>query len=157
LGQIASGNPPAHQSPRLPSDSPPEAIHRAKAAILPGYRLIWNYRSIFREGGAVDVEPYAGKDLSGVALLMDADVLRAIDLKEGHPRFYSRGRTPLRVRLVGGEEVGAWVYVARPERCTAAPFLSRREYYLQLLLDGARQYGLPAGHIAELEATPTAD
>ena len=133
-----------------------DGLARVEAATLSGYRLIWNYRSKSRDGGAANVEPYAGQDLPGVALLVDADVLRAIDRKEGHPHFYDRGQAPLRVRLGGGDEVDAWVYVARPERRSATPTLPRRAY-LQLLIDGARLHGLPMSHIAELQAMPTAD
>ena len=136
--------------------NPASGLVRIEPATLPEHRLVWNYRSKSRNGGAANVEPCAGRDLPGVALLVNAAVLNAIDRKEGHPRFYSRGSSPLRVRLLRSDEVGAWVYVAVPGRCSPTPVLPRRAY-VQLLIAGARQHGLPASHVAELEATPTAD
>jgi hypothetical protein len=129
---------------------------RIEPATLAGHRLIWNYRSRSRDGGAANIEPCVGADLPGVALMVEAVVLSAIDRKEGHPRFYSRGSSPLPVRLRQGNEVSAWVYVAVPARRSLTPVRPRRAY-LQLLIAAAQQHGLPVSHIAELEATPTAD
>jgi hypothetical protein len=136
--------------------TPTSGLVRIEPATLPDHRLVWNYYSRRRDGGAANVEPCAGRDLPGVALLVDAAVLDAIDQKEGHPRYYSRGPSTLRVRLRRSDEVGAWVYVAVPGRRSPTPVLPRRAY-VRLLIAGARQNGLPPSHIAELEATPTAD
>lgn len=133
-----------------------DGIRRVERAALTGYRLVWNYRSTSRDGGAANVEPCAGQDLPGLALSVDAMTLTAIDQKEGHPRYYNRGSSPLPVRLLTGEEIVAWVYVAIPDRCSASPVPPRRAY-LQLLINAARQHGLPAWHVAELEATSTVD
>ena len=131
-------------------------IQRVEQAALPDHRLVWNYHSVSRQGGAANVEPCAGRDLPGLALLVDAATLQAIDRKEGNPRYYSRGRSPLTLRLQGGQEVSAWVYVAVPERCSDTPVPPRRAY-LGLLLKAARKYALPAWYLAELEGTMTAD
>ena len=133
-----------------------DGLVRVAGAFLPDHQLVWNYRSSTRKGGAANVERCYGRELPGVALLVDEAVLGVIDRKEGHPSFYNRGASPVRLRLSGGEEINAWVYVAARRRCSPRPVLPRRAY-LQLLIDGARQHGLPATHIAELEATPTAD
>ncbi len=133
-----------------------DGLLRVEQATLTGYKLVWNYRSISRDGGAANVEPCGGRDLPGLALSVDATTLTAIDQKEGHPRYYNRGSSPLPVRLLTGEEIVAWVYVAIPDRCSASPVHPRRAY-LQLLINAARQHALPAWHIADLEATPTVD
>src|SRR5262249_13817629 len=116
----------------------------------------WNYRSVSRDGGAANVERCAGRDLPGLALSVDAATLAAIDRKEGHPRYYSRGSSRLTVRLQRGEDIAAWGYVAVPERVSAAPVPPRRAY-LELLLKAAREHPLPAWYVAELEATTTVD
>lgn len=133
-----------------------DGLVRVESAYLPDHRLVWNYRSNTRGGGAANVERCSGRELPGVALLVDETALSVIDRKEGHPSFYSRGVSPLHARLSGGDEITAWVYVAVKRRCSTTPVLPLRTY-LQLLIDGARKHGLPATHIAELEATPTAD
>jgi hypothetical protein len=131
-------------------------IRCVQPAVLAGYRLIWNYRSISRDGGAANVGPCVGRDLPGLALSVDDATLAAIDPKEGHPRFYSRGSSPLAVRLQRGDDILAWVYVAVPERCSAVP-VSPRRAYLELLRNAATEHALPAWDIAELEATAAAD
>lgn len=133
-----------------------DGILRVEPAILVGYRLVWNYRSISRNGGAANVEPCPGRELPGLALSVDASTLTAIDRKEGHPGYYSRGDLRLVVRLLRGEDISAWVYVAVPERCSAAPVPPRRAY-LDLLLRAAREHALPAWYVAELEGTATVD
>ena len=133
-----------------------DGIRRVELAILPGYRLVWNYRSITRDGGAANVAPCAGRNLPRLALSVDARTLATIDRKEGHPRYYSRASAPIVVRLQRGEDISAWVYIAVPERCSAAPVPPRRAY-LDLLLKAAREHALPAWYVAELEATTTAD
>jgi hypothetical protein len=133
-----------------------DGLVRVERATLAGYRLVWNYRSVSRDGGAANVEPCEGRDLPGLALFVNAKTLKAIDQKEGHPRYYSRGSSTRTVRLHDGGEIAAWLYVAVQARCSVTPVWPRRKY-LQLLVDAARKNALPAWHVAELEATSTVD
>jgi hypothetical protein len=133
-----------------------DGILRVEPATLARHRLVWNYRSVSRNGGAANVEPCDGRELPGLALSVDPKTLKAIDEKEGHPSYYRRGSSPLSVRLHDSSEIAAWLYIAVQARCNATPVWPRRDY-LQLLVDAARKHALPAWHIAELEATPTVD
>lgn len=133
-----------------------DGILQVERAVLPGYRLIWNYYSTTRNGGAANIEPWEGRELPGVALRVDSETFKAIDQKEGHPDYYDRGDSPRTVRLHSGQLVKAWVYVAVPSKCRAYPVWPCRAY-LSKVIDAARTHGLPDWHIAELEATPTAD
>jgi gamma-glutamylcyclotransferase (GGCT)/AIG2-like uncharacterized protein YtfP len=135
---------------------PTDGILKARPATLPGYRTVWNYRSKARGGGAANITQAVGRDLPGVALRVDGPTLAAIDKKEGHPEVYSRGNRRHAILLGDATEVEAWVYVARPERCSDRGEWPRREY-LDLLLDGARKHGLPPWRVRELEVTPTFD
>ncbi|MBI1865343.1 MAG: gamma-glutamylcyclotransferase [Nitrospirae bacterium] len=132
-----------------------DGIQRVEKATLPGFRLVWNYYSNARSGGAANIEP-SNRDLPGVAFEVDADTLKAIDRKEGHPRVYSRGDTLRTIGLESGEEIKAWVYIVLPSRCQKTPVRPRREY-LQILVRAAKLHGLPSWHILELERTPTQD
>lgn len=133
---------------------PAVRIHHAERATLPGHRLVWNYRSSRRGGGAANAEPCDGAELPGVVLSVDARSLAEIDLKEGNGEYYDRGEHPRNVRLEGGREAMAWVYVVMPARRTPGPEPPTRAY-LELLVAAARFWKLPAEHIAEIEATPT--
>lgn len=123
-------------------------------ALLVGHRLVWNYFSPPRNGGAANVEVCEGRDLPGVVLEVDAPLLLSLDLKEGHPHRYARALRP--VRLVAGESVDAWVYAVTPPYREPHRVPPRRAY-LELLVEGARAHGLPEWHLAELLGTPTAD
>lgn len=128
-------------------------VFDARPAVLPGYRLAWNYHSRARDGGAANVEPLVGQELPGVVLDVDERTFEAIDAKEGHPRIYSRGDEPLSVRLFAGPVTSAWVYVVNPEHRCSTPVWPRRTY-LDLLVRGAVRYGLPESHLEWLRSVP---
>ena len=132
----------------------PNGVLDAQAATLPGYRLVWNYRSQKRDAGAANAERAEGDELPGVALQVDSATLKAIDEKEGHPKTYRRD--PVSVRLRSRPQVQAWPYMVVPDRRSPDPVWPRRAY-LQLLLNGARGFGLPDWHIRALEETRTVD
>lgn len=120
-------------------------------AVLPDHELVWNYWSRSRGCGAANVRPRAGCDLPGLVLRVDERGLAALDCKEGNGALYDRGAAPQRVVLDTGESVNAWLYVARPDRVRSESCLPSRAY-LDLLIAGAREHGLPAAHIKRLRA-----
>lgn len=135
-------------------------IERAEPALLPGHRLIWNYRSQARRGGAANVardqSTEATRALPGLALFVDEIALATLDVKEGHPARYDRGPAPRRARLCSGEGIEAWVYVVRPE-FTLPELVPPTRAYREILLRVAARHGFPAWYLAELAALPTAD
>jgi len=126
------------------------SIERFAPAVLADYQLVWNYFSGRRNGGAANIEVARGARLPGLALYVDAATFAAIDEKEGHPHWYSRGTTPLACQLLDGTAIEAWVYIARPEHCTTVPQWPTREYR-DLLVSAAIMHGLPAEHVAALQ------
>ena len=129
-------------------------IERARPALLPGHRLVWNYRSRWRRAGAANVTPRHGAVLPGVLLRVDEPTLAILDDKEGHPLRYSRGAVPDRVHLPDGEVVAAWVYRVQLAFVQPATVPPSREY-LDLLLTGAQQHALPDWHIEALRLVET--
>lgn len=129
-------------------------IARVERATLPDYRLVWNYHSISRDGGAANVERAAGQSLPGVALDVNPEALSAIDEKEGHPRYYSRGSALVPVELAAGPRIEAWLYVALPKHCSTTTVYPRCSY-LEILIRASEAHGLPADHVAMLRAMPT--
>ena len=133
---------------------PPPVIRCARVVTLHDYELAWNYRSPGRRGGACNVRRVAGRSVPGVALRIDAATLDAIDAKEGHPQRYSRGAAPVPVELPDGGALHAWVYEVTEAWRQAGPVPPRPEY-LNLVIEGARRFGLPQWHLRILQATPT--
>lgn len=139
----------------LGSRPPPRGrILQAQAAHVEGYRLVFNYYSPRRRGGAANVEATPNQRLPGVAVRLNDAGLAAMDDKEGHPHRYVREAT--RTVLASGSEVDAWIYVVRPEFTTAEPVLPTR-HYRKLLVEGAVEFGLPEAHIAGLRRLETCD
>lgn len=122
-------------------------------ARLSGWRLVWNYDSPTRRGGAANIEEAGDAVLPGALLYVDDGLLAAIDHKEGHPERYRRRRLPVR----GPQRVvEAWTYVVTaPWR--AERMIPPRRVYLETVLRGARAMALPADHIAAIAATRTLD
>ena len=135
------------------SNLPPGKILQAHAATLVGYRLVWNYYSPVRGGGAANIEP-ADTLLPGVLLEVDEAALAAIDRKEGHPTRYRR---TLADALLGtGGRLRAFTYVAEAPHIRQE-YVAPTRHYLGLLLEGARNFALPRAHIEALEALETID
>lgn len=127
---------------------------RAVPASLAGFRLVWNFHSDSRAGGAANVERAHGHMLHGLGLLVSEPVFQGIDKKEGYPLVY--GRELVSIALSGGEAVDAWVYAVQPDR-TRESFVPPTKHYRNLLIVGAKAHRLPAFYIDELESIQTAD
>lgn len=119
------------------SDEPP------RIARLASYRLAFNL-----DGG--DGEVYAnivtpGEGVLGVIYRCDATAFELLDV-------YEAGYDRIAVLVVDeqGCSLPAIAYIAQPASVTA----ERRphEDYLQIILNGAREHGLPAEYVRQLEA-----
>lgn len=130
----------------------PLALERVLLGSLPDHRLVWDYPSQSRPGGAANVEPCEGEEVPGAVLEVDEPALDALDAKEGYPERY--GRAELVVRLADGGETTAWVY--RVTRAWRQPHpVWPSELYLATVLEGGRRLGLPDAYLRALAATPT--
>ena len=133
-----------------------DGIKSIARAILRDHKLVWNYYSKGRNGGAANVEASPGRVLPGIALQVDSATRAAIDQKEGHPTYYSRGTATYELLTDSGLTIAAWVYVARPERCKATSEWPTREYR-ELLVVAAIAHALPEAHITYLKQLPVRD
>ena len=129
-------------------------LERVLPASLPGYRLVWNYPSQSRQGGAANVEPCEGGEVPGAVLEVNGPTFSALDVKEGHPERYARSEQTVRLR--SGGETTAWVYEVTPAWRRPHPVWPSREY-LELVIEGARRLGLPETWLRTLTETPTLD
>jgi cation transport regulator ChaC len=127
----------------------PLVVHGVERALLVEHRLVWNYYSQRRAGGAANVERRRDTQVWGAALSIDPSSLHGFDRKEGHPRIYRRIERP--IRLARGPWVAAWVYtVTRAHRRTG--LVAPEPHYHSLLLQGAAQLQLPERYQAELRS-----
>jgi hypothetical protein len=118
---------------------------------LAGYRLCFNIPVGPGERGVANIEPAAGARLCGALYLLSAADCDRLDASEG-VGFGLYRRTPIEIRTSTGEGVPAFTYQSSAVTDGRRP--SPR--YMGLLLEGARQHGLPAEWIAFLEGLPLA-
>ena len=119
------------------------------AARLRGRRLAFDVWSERRGGLAADVPPAPGAEVWGVLWRVTEEHAAALDRHEGVARGRYR-RASVRVERRGGGEVDAFAYVARAPGAEGPTTAA----YLALLLEGAREHGLPADWRRRLEAVP---
>jgi gamma-glutamylcyclotransferase len=117
-----------------------------QAAVLEGYHLLFNKWSKKHQSGKANVEPNAAAAVWGVLYSIPDNELEMLDKGEG--AGYTRAI--MVVASPAGHVVKAWIYHATPNsvRPGARPFT----WYRDLLILGAKEHGLPAAYIAQLEA-----
>lgn len=126
-------------------------LAHAEAAVLMDHRLVWNYYSRNRRGGAANLAFLRGAEVWGAALWVCGRSLHGFDRKEGHPDRYLRRLRPVRLR--SGRWVAAWTYfVCAPLR--RGEITRPTAEYLALLRDGAECFALPAWYRSTLERIP---
>jgi gamma-glutamylcyclotransferase len=121
----------------------PLGAEQPRIARLPGYRLAFNMRGENGEVYANIVRP--GEYVLGVIYSCDADALEKLDQ-------FERGYHRQRIVVVGetGETVEAVAYVAEPENVIDGGKPSTE--YVQRILRGVRQHGLPEAYLREIES-----
>ncbi len=102
--------------------------------------------------GAANIREKTGSKIWGVVFTLSPECLKSLDLVEGHkPGEVSKSdydRRKLRVQLETGAQVEAWAYIAE----TADEHIAPTEEYLNHILSGALEHGLPEEHIALIKS-----
>jgi len=119
--------------------------HRALgAAELPGHRLAFLRRSVRWKAGAADIVPMDGESVWGVLWELPFGAAE-LDVKESAGDAYRRRSVKV---LLDGSPVSAMAYEVIDKAPTE---LRPRREYVQLMVDGAREHGLPAAWLRRLE------
>lgn len=119
-------------------------------ARLPGYRLAFDAWSNRRGGLVADVLPEPGSEVWGVLWEITGEHAEALDRYEGVARGQYR-RESVQVDSPPGETVDAFAYVI----CDPGEDGPTTDAYRDILLEGAREYGLPPEWIQAIETVPT--
>jgi gamma-glutamylcyclotransferase (GGCT)/AIG2-like uncharacterized protein YtfP len=127
----------------------------AAPGVLNEYDLVWNYYSPSRGGGTVNLEPKKNSSVWGLLVEVEDRGLRALDQKEGHPLYYTRGDNRVSVRRVNdGRTVFAWLYRAKPNRSGVRNVWPTTDYK-QRIVDAANFWQFPRRYVEKLESLPT--
>ena len=140
---------PVQMKRRCPGSAP------VGQAVLPDHRLGFPVRSDGDWlGGVASVEPSPGEAVHGVLYRITDEDLAELDLYEAVAEGMYR-REMIGVWPVGDPNPQqAWTYIALPDPQGPSP---PSRAYLDVILLGARHYGLSPAYIQQLEAIRTAD
>src|SRR6266849_6843040 len=120
-------------------------ILEERPARLEGFELAFNKKA--RGGSATaNLRPAPGKTVEGVLYKIPESAWRSLDRFEGAPVHYRR--TEVTVIDRGGNRVAAQAYIATKVERGLRP----AAHYLQTILEGAGEHGLPAEYIELIKA-----
>lgn len=147
------------RSPRTPKEEherfPAERLEgRVGEARVGGIAKLADYEIRFHKlskdgSGKADAVPVVGKETWGVVFELTQSQL---DRLRAHEVGYNE--VELSVQL-GGEPVGVWTYLAQPD--AVRHDLRPTREYLNYLINGAREHGLPVEYIQMLEEVEVAE
>ena len=123
-------------------DTPHRALGPAE---LPDHRLAFLRRSIRWRAGAADIVRAKGESVWGVLWELPLGAAE-LDVKEFAGTGYRRRSVKV---ILDGEPVQAMAYEVIEKAPTE---LQPRREYVQLMMDGAREHGLPDAWLRRLEA-----
>ncbi len=120
-----------------------------KIARLENYEL--NFDKVARGGsGTANLVAAEGQVVYGVLYRLSEQQLKALDRFEGVPEHYRRSE--MNVVDEQGNKIAAQVYLARKLRKGLKPDRS----YLQRIIEGAEEHGLPADYVEKLKKVTSA-
>ena len=120
------------------------SARKEAVAFLEHHRLVCNKRG--RDGSAkANLAPAAGHRAWGVLYRIDPAHLEALDRFEG-----GYERVEVEVRTAAGDTRRATTYRSDQIASDPTPF----DWYRSMILEGAREHGLPEEYLALLEALP---
>ncbi len=121
-------------------------ILEEQAGRLENYELLFNKKA--RGGSATaNIHHAPGKTVHGILYKIQESALRSLDRYEGVPEHYRR--IEVNVTNASGHKIAAQAYIATKVEKGLRP----APHYLQGILQGASEHGLPADYIAELKQT----
>ncbi len=117
-----------------------------RPAHVENYELVFNKKS--RGGSATaNIRPAPGKTVHGVLYKIPESAFRSLDRFEGVPEHYRR--IEVAVTEGTGKKIAAQAYIATKVEKGLRP----APHYLQTILDGAAEHGLPSDYIEGIKAS----
>lgn len=121
-------------------------ILEERPARLENYELVFNKKA--RGGSATaNIRPAPGKYVEGVLYRILESAFRNLDRFEGAPQHYRR--IEVNFNEANGGKIAAQAYIATKVEKGLRP----AAHYLQTILDGAAERGLPPEYIEQIKAT----
>lgn len=123
--------------------SPIDSGTTTQLGVIKNYKLTFNYNSISRKGGALNIVRHPGSEVGGVLFNINEEDYQKIVKKEGS--IYRP--IPVNVFLQNGEAVGAKTFKAEDKTELYPP----TDEYLEIVLVGAEHFGLREKFILKIK------
>jgi gamma-glutamylcyclotransferase (GGCT)/AIG2-like uncharacterized protein YtfP len=117
----------------------PRCMKAIGPALLPDAELVFNYRSVLREGGALNIQPRKGQVVHGVLYEVNARGWEVLDLKES-VAIGCYARTKAVAITPNGQTTSVVTYVVTPARTEG--FIAPSDEYTEIVLRGLSAHGL---------------
>ena len=127
---------------------------RVTPAKFSGYRLLFDYYSSGRNGGAANIAESEQDCVYGLLIEMDDKDLDTIRSKEGYPHVYEEIKVAVKSRE-GTVYPEVMTYQVVPEK-RKGTHQNPTKYYLDLILNNAKKYDFPDYYIRFLDQVETA-
>jgi len=128
------------------------ASRSPKVCLLRDFRLDFNYYSPSRRGGTANIEPTRGEQVEGVLFNLNNVDKDTIDDKEGAPSYYREILVSVVLRNdTKIENVTTYTVCEDKKR----EFTPPTRKYKQIIIDGAKAFGLSEEWIKKLEKIPS--
>lgn len=128
-------------------------LPEAQKATLPDYRFVFNKISCKDHTLKANIEPADGETVFGVVYSCNSDDMKEISEKEGAPNHYSPEW--VRVETENGSVLEAKTYIACEKYIQEHGHPS--DEYVDLIVTGAEEHGLPAEYIETIKAAAEAN
>jgi len=121
-------------------DADPDCMKALGPALLPDCELVFNYRSVLRTGGALNIRERRGHYVHGVLFEVNERGWDVLDIKESVAIGCYR-RISHAAITYGGRTVPVTTYQVTQQRQEG--FVPPSEEYVQIVTRGLRSFGLP--------------
>ena len=122
-------------------------------ACLENYKLVFNYYSSTRNGGAANLMEFPNSKVYGLLLEINNEYdLETIRKKEGYPNYYDEIKVAAKCNNENIANVLTYKVVKNKEKLEHQ---KPTRYYMDLILNNARKNGFPNEYIQYLESIKT--
>lgn len=127
----------------------PSALLIKSYGILKGYKLIFNRKGDYEDGGVASIIEDDGSVVYGLIYAMSSEDLERLDEIES-PNNDAYSREEIEINTLVNDSVPCFTYIAQSK----GSFLPT-EKYLNWIIQGAIEGGLPEGYISYLKSIKT--
>ncbi len=126
-----------------------------RVAVLKNWKLVFNYYSTSRKGGAANIKPQKGCEVWGILMVLKEEDYKKIKKKEGAPYYYKE--ITVEVETKDGKKIYDVKTFKVAEEHEEEDDISPTREHLNILIESAEKYRFPRWYIEMLKYIKTKD